>query len=337
MELLMYIGVIIVASGLVWKGGSMLESSSEILALHYHLPPVVRGGIIMAVGSSFPELSATILSIALHGKFDLGVSVVVGSAIFNILVIPGLSVVFSKRLNTDKILIYKDAQFYITSVAVLLLTFSLAVIYNPIKSEQIIGVVTRPIALIPILLYILYLFLQMQETRDFKETDNHDYKSNRILKEWFKLLISLVLIVGSVEGLVRSAIFLGDYFNTPDFLWGVTVIAAATSVPDAFVSIKVATQNKGVVSLSNVIGSNIFDLLVAVPIGILIAGSASINFSIAVPMMMFLTIATVLLITLLRWRLKLTAKEGWVLIVFYILFVCWMIMESLHILSFVID
>ena len=337
MELLFYLGIIIVSSLIVWKGGSLLESSSETLALHYQLPPVVRGSIIMAVGSSFPELSTTVISTLIHGKFDLGVSAIVGSAIFNILVIPGLSVIIAGKLDSDKILIYKDAQFYITSVAVLLLSFSIAVIYHPTGGEDLKGIVTRPIALIPVLLYFLYLFLQSQETRDYKSKQNKRKRETKIWNVWMKLILSLGLIIISVEGLVRSAIFLGEYFNTPDFLWGVTVIAAATSVPDAFVSIKVAIGKKGVVSLSNVLGSNIFDLLIAVPAGVLIAGSSVVDFSVAIPMMLFLTFATILLITLLRWRLKLKSAEGWLLLIFYILFIAWMGLESFGILSLVIN
>ena len=72
--------------------------------------------------------------------------------------------------------------------------------------------------------------------------------------------------------------FFGEYFNTPSFIWGVTVVAAATSVPDAVVSIKVATRKNGMVSIGNVLGSNVFDLLVAIPAGIMIAGTANVDF-----------------------------------------------------------
>ena len=213
----------------------------------------------------------------------------------------------------------------------------MAVIYHPEPGENIKGAVTRPIAMIPVLLYLLYLYLQMQETRDYKKKQKEEQKMEAIWKEWLKLIGSLVLIVASVEGLVRSAIFMGDYFNTPDFLWGVTVVAAATSVPDAIVSIRVAINKKGVVSLSNVLGSNVFDLLIAVPAGILIAGSSVVDFSVAAPLMLFLTFATILLLTLLRRNLKLKITEGWILVLFYVVFIAWMVLESFGILTWLIE
>lgn len=335
MELITYIIISIVASYIVWKGGSLLESSSAALAKHYNLPPIVQGTIITAVGSSFPELSTTIVSTLIHNKFDLGVSAIVGSAIFNILVIPGLSVILAGKVKTDRILVYKDAQFYITSVAVLLLAFSLAVIYHPIEHTHLHGQMTRGIALIPLLLYLLYLFLQQQDTADFRATNTTAaVKNPGIVKEWLKMIFSLVLIVGSVEGLVKSALFFGDYFNTPSFIWGITVVAAATSVPDAVVSIKEALNKNGMVSIGNVLGSNVFDLLVAVPAGVLVAGQAIVDFNIAIPMMLFLTIATIVLFTFLRTSLTLRYWEGWILLSIYLIFIIWIILESIGTMSF---
>lgn len=326
---MLYLAVIVLSTGVVWKGSGRLESSAESLARHYRLPPVVQGTIIAAVGSSFPELSTTVLSTLVHGQFELGVSVIVGSAIFNILVIPGVAGIASARLNVDRLLVYRDAQFYITSVAVLLLTFSLTVIYFPIDGPGLQGEMTRTIALIPVLLYGLYLFLQLQETLEYQQEEEHgDQQLSSVWSEWLKLGAGLVLIVIGVEGLVRSAIFLGDYFHTPSFLWGVTVVAAATSIPDAFVSVRLARQGEGVVSLANVLGSNVFDLLVAIPVGVLLVGSATINFSVAVPLMFALTLATILLFAFLRTDLTLTVIESWLLIATYAAFVLWMAMET---------
>ena len=329
MLLLLWIGLAAVSTAVVWKGSGILEDASEKLAAYYQLPPVVQGAVIAAVGSSFPELSTTVISTLLHGEFDLGVSAIVGSAIFNILVIPGVSGLVTDRLASDRNLVYKDAQFYITSVAVLLIAFSFALIYNPVEGSEWEGTMTRPIALIPFLLYGVYLFLQQQDTAEHQaEKIDADPSDVQPGKAWLRMLLSLVIIVVGVEGLVRAAIGLGEVFGTPSFIWGLTVIAAGTSLPDAFVSINAARRGEGVISMANVLGSNIFDLLVAVPAGILIAGAAPVDFTVAAPMMGVLTLATIVLFTMLRTKLTLSRRECYILLALYAAFVGWLILET---------
>lgn len=319
----------VVGSVVVWKGSDLLESSAEHLSLHYGLPPVVHGAMVVAIGSSFPELSSTVLATLLHGEFELGLSVVVGSAIFNILMIPGLSAVLADDgVSADKELVYKDAQFYLISVAVFVLTFSFAFIYNPTPDAggALIGEIDRPLALIPIALYALYVFIQSQEVGDFVEEEPPPDLA--LGREWGKLALSLVLVVIGVELLVQAALFFGDLTGIPSFVWGITIIAAVTSVPDALISIRLAKRGEGVVSMSNVLGSNIFDLLVAVPVGVLIAGTVAFEFGVAVPLVGFLTLATIILFTQLRTGLRLTSTEGWVLNGTYGVFILWMVLEQ---------
>jgi cation:H+ antiporter len=334
-QLLLNLGIIILSTAVVWQGSLMLEKSADRLGSYYQLPAIIQGAVIAAIGSSFPELSSTVIATLIHGTFDLGVATIVGSAIFNILVIPGLAGLLGKPIISERELVYKDAQFYITSVTVLLLSFAFTLIYNPVAGEQWQGEMNRPIALIPVALYGLYLFLQQQDMAEY-EPDTAPTRDIKAGKEWLQLVVSLVIIVAGVEGLVRSAISLGEILNTPSFLWGLTVIAAATSLPDAFISIKTARQGKGVISIANVLGSNIFDLLIAIPIGILIAGASTIDFSIAAPLMGVLTFATIVLFAFLRTNLELTKWECWILLGLYLVFIGWMGLETVGISSFVL-
>lgn len=327
MEAFLYLGLAAFSTLVVWKASDILEASSTKLASYYGLPAIVQGSLIAAVGSSFPELSSTVLSVLVHGDFELGVGAIVGSAIFNILVIPAVSVFGDgKNLKANREIVYKEAQFYMLSIAVLLLTFSMAVIYYPVPGEAIKGNVTRFLAVIPVLVYGLYLFIQYEDTQD---TEKEKITDIPVLKEWSLLLTSLVLIVAGVEGLVTSAIELGNIFDTPSFLWGLTVIAAGTSLPDSVVSYKAAKKGKGVVSIANVLGSNVFDLLIAIPIGVLLAGTTPINYGVAVPMFGFLTFSTIVLFTALRTELKLTRKEAYILLMVYTVFLSWMVAETL--------
>lgn len=332
MQLLLYIGYVVGGTAICWYGSGILEHSSRRLATYHQLPAVVQGAVITAVGSSFPELSSTVLATLLHGTFDLGVAAVVGSALFNILVIPGVSGLVGGRLEAGLLLVFKDVQFYVTSVAVLMLTFALAAIYNPVSGPGYVGIVTRPLALLPLLFYGLYFYLQLLAARDHAGEAPPAHLEPG--KEWLRLGGSLFLILLGTEGLVRAAVGLGDWFGTPSFLWGLTVVAAGTSLPDMFVSVRAARGGRGTVSLANVMGSNVFDLLVAVPLGIIIAGASTVNFSAAVPMMGILSVATIALFVILRTNESLERSEAAGLLALYGVFLVFVGLETAGILNF---
>lgn len=334
LSLLLWTAVAIIATGILWKGSDWLEHASEGLSTYYELPEIVQGALVVAIGSSFPELATVVLSTILHGEFDLGVAAIVGSAIFNILIIPAAAGLVSKDpLESNRDLVYKEAQFYIISVAVLIITFSFAAIFNPISAEEgvILGEMNRLLALLPLLLYGFYIFIQYQDTMEYvSELDSSNINP---LKEWGMLIVSLAVILVGVELLVRSAIEFGNLLGTPSFLWGISVVAAGTSIPDAFVSIKKAQKGDPITSMANVLGSNIFDLLVCIPVGVLIAGAAIINFSVAAPLMGALTLGTLLLFSFLRTDMTLDRWESASLIFCYLLFLLWMGLENFGVID----
>lgn len=325
--LLFNLALIAIATAIIWKSSERLEAASQNIADYYGLPEIIKGAVITAVGSSFPELLSVLLATVIHGEFELGVSAIVGSAIFNILVIPACSVFFGAKLIANRELVYKEAQFYLISVAVLLLTFSFSVIYFPVPGDVIQGQFTRTLALIPIGLYVIYLFLQYQDAQDDRMAPEHGSVSS-VGREWVSLVGSMVVVALGVEMLIRAALQLGDLFNTPSFLWGLTVIAAGTSLPDLFISVTAARKGMSVTSLSNVLGSNTFDLLIAVPVGVLVAGTVVINFSRAAPMMGCLTFATIVMFVLMRHRMALSRGDAWALMMVYAAFVIWAGMET---------
>lgn len=334
LSLLLWTLAAVAATGILWKGSDWLEHASERLSTYYELPDIVQGALVVAIGSSFPELSTVVISTLVHGEFDLGVAAIVGSAIFNILVIPAASGLATKNpLQSNRDLVYKEAQFYMIAVAVLIITFSFAAIFNPVASPAgiILGEMDRLLALMPIVLYGFYIFIQYQDTMEYEPEVAPGDISPR--KEWGRLLVSLLVILAGVELLVRAAIQFGNILGTPSFLWGISVVAAGTSIPDAFVSIRKARKGDAVTSLANVLGSNIFDLLVCIPAGVLIAGVAIINFTVAAPLMGALTLATLVLFSFMRTNMVLGQRESVGLLILYALFLAWMGLENFGVID----
>jgi len=328
-EVIVWAVIAVASTIVVWKGSVWLGIASEHLSAYYGLPEIVRGAVVVAVGSSFPELSTVVISTWIHGEFELGVAAIVGSALFNILIIPAAARLAAPQpLRSNRDLVYKEAQFYLIAIAVLLLTFSFAAIYFPLEGPPgvILGELNRWLALMPIALYVLYAFVQYQDTMEHRAPVPPS--GIRVARQWGILLAALGVIALGVEGLVRTAIRLGDVFDTPSFLWGITVVAAGTSVPDLFVSVTAARSQRATASIANVLGSNVFDLLVCIPAGVLIAGTAAVNYSVAAPMMGVLTVATIALFVMLRTQMALSRAEAWILLLLYAVFIAWVTAES---------
>lgn len=134
----------------------------------------------------------------------------------------------------------------------------------------------------------------------------------------------MVLVTIRVEMMIRVVIDFGEMFNTPSYFRGATILAAATSIPDLFVSIKAAQRKLSTASLTNAFGSNTFGLLVVLPVGVIVAGAVGFNYSRIVPIMMFLIFATVTLLVLARSGFELTNNNGKILLLLYVGFVVWM-------------
>jgi cation:H+ antiporter len=154
LQTLLYLLLAVGATAVIWKGSELLERSAERLTKHYGLPVAVHGAVV-AIGSSFPELSSVVISTLLHGEFGLGVGAIVGSAIFNLLVIPALSALASETLEATRDIVHKDAQFYIISVLVLFITFALWATYVPGGTNSA-AILTPALVVMPLATYGIY-------------------------------------------------------------------------------------------------------------------------------------------------------------------------------------
>jgi cation:H+ antiporter len=110
-------------------------------------------------------------------------------------------------------------------------------------------------------------------------------------------------------------------------------VAAATSLPDTFVSVRASVLGRTESSVSNVLGSNVFDLLVAVPAGVMLTGTIIINYTQIVPMMVFLVVATVVMLIFMLRDMRLSPREAHVMMALYLIFGIWMTLEAFGIMN----
>ncbi len=237
------------------------------------------GATLMAIGSSAPELFVTLFAVLKPGDHQgIGIGSIVGSALFNILVIVGVAAMVRKAKLTWQPVI-RDLSFYLLAV-ILLLWGIWDGEFTFIEASSFLA------------LYILYVVavVYWRKILPYSETDfdkpkekSNDKKGviglfDKILSFFFPpeknyyliFFISIIIIAGISWGLVELAVLVSDILNIPEAIIALTVLAIGTSIPDLFSSLIVAKQGRGDMALSNAIGSNIFDVLVGLGLPFLI-------------------------------------------------------------------
>ncbi|WP_347839654.1 calcium/sodium antiporter [uncultured Draconibacterium sp.] len=310
-------------------------SSLDKISKDLRLSNDAAGATLMAVGSSAPELFVALFAVIKPGDHQvIGIGSIVGSAIFNLLVIVGASAMVRKATLT-KIPVIRDLIFYSLSVGLLVLF---------IWDGQLVMYETA----ILLCVYVLYVIAVVYWRKWFKYEDiqgdgEEEQECNpkgflgffdRVLcfvfpkpKHYYLVFfISIVIIAALSWGLVELAVIISHELHIPEAIIALTVLAIGTSIPDLFSSLIVARQGRGDMAVSNAVGSNIFDILVGLGLPFLLvmvfSGGSIAAGGDLMSSTLILSGSVILLIALLliqRWKVgKLT---GVVLLLFYLFYV----------------
>jgi cation:H+ antiporter len=306
----MLIQVLILIASLAALGFSAnyLVNSSIKIARQWNVSEMFIGLTIVAMGTSAPEISISILA-ALRGQGDLSVGNVIGSNVFNLSFILGLLAIVVPQVIPKKI-IYRDSVFLLVS-AIMVLVFMLDMKIVMWEGLVLLGTLISYIALLAI-------------KRDVSaEEDGNETKA--VAKDYLIFLVSLAVLVKSSDFTVSAAVYIAEYFKISAWAIGATVVAAGTSLPELATSIIATMKKKFGLSVGNVVGSSIFNTFGVIGISSFIApitlyskgqilGVADSIFSAG------LLVALVLLLMLfMRTGWKLSRREGIILFVLAIL------------------
>jgi len=220
-----------------------------------------RGALINALGSSMPELLVT-LSFVLTGNPNLilaGIAVTAGSAIFNAVLIPAISILFTEgKMELDRKVLMRDGVYLLIIEGILIWMLGQAAF-------------TLPMVISLILSYSIYAYNVIidsnKNTKEIKEYTG-EIKSGKIA--WSYLIGSMTFLSFFCHYLAKSIDHIAHIANWPVYIVAVTLGAAATSLPDTILSVKSAKDGEGDDAVGNAIGSNIFDVTGALAIPMLL-------------------------------------------------------------------
>ncbi|MBT7483156.1 sodium:calcium antiporter [Candidatus Peregrinibacteria bacterium] len=301
-------------SALIFLTGKRFINASSNIGDYFRLPRSVKGATLDAISSSFPELMIALFSVIAFKRFEVGIGTIAGSALFNLLVITGISVLVAPKVfKVTKDVLTRDAFFYIISVLALLIALYASSTWNLI------------VPLVFLFIYIVYSREIIKDTKEFRHKiiDKVLRKIN-IYRELGIAFFCMATIAFASYFLTEHSISFAEIIGVPPLVIAFTVMAAATSLPDAVISIGNAKAGHVDDAAANVFGSNVFDILIGLSIPMLLAmafvrGPIQIDFDYP-EIVIGLLGSTLLLVAFLAGGLTLTKRQGWYLLGVYALF-----------------
>uniref|UniRef100_A0AB33J560 Calcium/sodium antiporter n=1 Tax=Prevotella sp. GTC17259 TaxID=3236795 RepID=A0AB33J560_9BACT len=292
---IMILNIVFILAGIVlvlW-GADRLTDGAVALAERMNIPQIVIGLTIVAMGTSMPEFCVSLVS-ALKGTPDLAVGNIVGSNIFNALLIVGTAAMVAPMTILHST-VKKDIPFALVASVVLLMMC-------------MDGDISRIDAIILLVLFGIFMYATLKGAKT--ENDAVEQPAKQPMNVWkavgFLLLGLACLIVGSnifVDGATNVAHTLG----VSDAVIGLTIVAGGTSLPELATSVVSARKGQSGIAIGNVLGSNVFNILAILGItGIIspmmIQGITTTDLSVMVVAMIMLWLFSFTKYTIARWE-----------------------------------
>ena len=294
------------------KGSDFFVEGSSSIASILKIPTIIVGLTIVAFGTSAPEAAVSITS-SLTGNNALAVSNVIGSNLFNILLIIGLCALL-KELNIGEKLLKVDLPFLI--LITIVVSVFIVIGWNVSRIEGVI-------LLALLIVYIIYL---VKSARNGIDANHVEKAMLSPVKNVIYIIIGFIGIVLGGNFVVDGASYIAITFGMSETLVGLTIVAIGTSLPELVTSLTALRKEENELIIGNVVGSNIFNLL-------FVLGSSSTISPISLsPSLMFdvllMLFVTVLCFIFAKTESKFNKKEGFILTALFITYMAFAILRN---------
>lgn len=309
---------------LIILGANWLTDGAASLAARWGVSDMVIGLTVVALGTSTPELSISIVS-ALQGSAPLAVGNVVGSNIFNILVIIGIIALVRPIRVMPSIMVNELGLVAISSIALLAIGFS---DFLGVSGERI---VSRPDGILLLLFFCIFMRYTLAQAKkapdgDALQKNGGKHKEMSLLKAVLLILAGLAGLVYGGDRFVAGASGVAHSLGMSEAVIGLTIVAAGTSMPELATSLAAALKGNPGIAVGNVIGSNIFNIF-------FVLGVTATITPLPFGGVTHLDLALMLLASLLFWifcwkigKCIVTRIEGAILLAVYVAYIAWQIM-----------
>lgn len=310
--------IIFLASlSIVLLGGELLVKSAVSIARKLRISPLFIGMTIVSFATSLPELLVS-LSAAIEGHSEISVGNVLGSNITNIVLILGLTALIFPIPVSKQTLIY---DWPAMMIATLICYFFM---YNNYYIDRIEGIIMI-ILIISYMSLLVYLIKRKKIKFNLKDIAKIKIRKTWIIISYF--IIGIFFLIFGSNNLVESAVKLAKDFNVSERVIAISMIAFGTSIPELSTSLVAAFRKQTDISIGNIIGSNLFNLLVIFGITSTVK-PIEINPACICVDMPWVIATSLLLLPLMLFKKKFTRPEGAILFCTYIAYIVLVIINK---------
>ena len=311
--------LLVIGFVLLIKGADFFVEGSSSVAKLLKVPSIIIGLTVVAFGTSMPEASVSITS-ALKGANELAVSNVLGSNMFNLLIVLGCSALMRPLHASDQV-VQKELPFSIFITAVLVL-FSVGFDFSGVLSGNGTYVINRLEGIVLLILFVYFVGSQvsgaMKARREGVALEEEEYEVLSPAKSALYIVGGIIAIVFGGDFVVNSATEIALKFGLSQTFIGLTIVAMGTSLPELVTSIVAAKKGENDLALGNAVGSNIFNIL-------LILGASTAIFPITVEVvaiydMIILIAMSIFAYWCARTKKTLSKGEGVVFLILYAIY-----------------
>jgi cation:H+ antiporter len=307
MEMLLDVVLIVVGVALALFGADRLTEGASALARRMNVPEIIIGLTIVAAGTSAPELFVSLVS-ALKGTPDLAVGNVVGSNTMNAMLIVGCAAMVAP-MTISRSTVKKDIPFSVGASVLLIL---LAV-------DSFLGRVDGIILLLGFAVFMAYTLMQAKTG----STDEVQAETSPVWKNIVYLVGGLLGLVLGSNLFVDSASSVAYALDISEGVVGLTVVAGGTSLPELATSVVAARKGQSAIAIGNVIGSNVFNILLILGLTATISPLAITGITTVDMAVMLLSVALVWLFSFTKFTVE--RWEGALLVGGYLVYLIWLI------------
>ncbi|RED95622.1 calcium/sodium antiporter [Marinoscillum furvescens] len=263
------INLLLVAVGFVLliKGADFLVNGASSLAKRFNVSDIAIGLTVVAMGTSAPELVVNIISGSVTTEsaggaatHDIVFGNIIGSNIFNIFLILGVSSVIYP-LTVQRNALWKEIPYSLLATFVFFILVNDQIFFG--KDHNALSVIDAGILIVMFLIFLVYIFMNLT-----RNPDDSELVEDIVIFGSVKTTVMIVLgIAGLIFGgkmIVDNAVEIAKAFDVSEKLIGLTILAAGTSLPELATSAVAAFQKKSDLAVGNIVGSNIFNLLLVI-------------------------------------------------------------------------